>query len=299
MPAHNAIVTGASHGIGEYIARALAGRRMNLLLVARSEPELVRLARELRSRDVTVAVAAVDLGRPGAAAQVAAAAAAELGSVDVLVNNAALELQRRFHTLDTDEIETVIRVDLIAPIELSHRLLPGMLERGYGRIVNISSIAGRVGFPYTEAYAASKDGLIAFSRVLRNDYRRAGVSASAIVLGAVKDAGLGQRTIDELGLKTNTSFMVSPEKVARAVVRAIEKDKAEIVVMPGPGRLLKALMDLFPGFGPAMNRMSGGEKFMALVADHREAVTLAAAREAAPTGAAPRSTGSSRLGREA
>src|SRR5205823_6381331 len=175
----------------------------------------------------------------------------------------------------------VVRVDLITPIELSHLLLPGMLERGYGRIVNISSIAGRVGFPFTEAYAASKDGLIAFSRVLRNDYRRTGVSATAIVLGAVKDTGLGQRTLDELDLQTNTSFVVTPEKVAKAVVRAIEKDKAEIVLMPGPGRLLKALMDLYPGFGPTMNRMSGGEKFMGLVADHREAQHTATMRREA------------------
>jgi short-subunit dehydrogenase len=271
MEPRNAIVTGASHGIGEYIARALAARHMNLLLVARSEPELTRLAEELRAGGIHVAVAPVDLAARHAAEQVAAAAAAELGTVDVLVNNAAVELQRRFHTLDTDEIENVIRVDLIAPIELSHLLLPAMLERGYGRIVNISSLAGRVGFPYTEAYAASKDGLIAFSRVLRNDYRRTGVSASAVVLGAVKDAGLGQRTLDELGLKTSTAFMVRPEQVARAVVRAIEKDKAEIVVIRGPGRLLKALMDFFPGFGPAMNRIGGGERVMALVADHREA----------------------------
>jgi short-subunit dehydrogenase len=274
----NAIVTGASHGIGEYIARALAARGMNLLLVARSEPELTRLARELRGRDRKVAVAVVDLADRRAAAQVAAAARAELGRVDVVVNNAALELQRRFHTLDAEEIETVIRVDLVTPIELAHLLLPGMLERGYGRIVNIASIAGRVGFPHTEAYAASKDGLIAFGRVLRNDYRRAGVSASAVILGAVKDAGLGQRTIDELGLKTSTSFMVTPEKVARSVLRAIDKDKAEIVVMPGPGRLLKALMDLFPGFGAALNRISGSEKTMALVADHREAQHAAGLR---------------------
>ena len=271
MEIRNAILTGASHGIGPYIARALADRDMNLLLVARSEPELARLAKELRSRGRVAAVAPVDLANPQAARQIAAAAAAALGGVDVLVNNAAVELQRRFHTLERHEIETVIRVDLIAPIELAHQLLPGMRERGYGRIVNISSIAGHVGFPYTEAYAASKDGLIAFSRVLRNDYRRDGVSASAIILGAVKDTGLGQRTLDELDAKANTSLLVRPEKVAHAVVRAIDKDKAEIVVMPGPGRLLKALMDLFPGFGPAMTRMSGGDKFIATVADYREA----------------------------
>ena len=281
MDARNAILTGASHGLGPYIARALAARGTNLLLVARSEPELARLARELRTRDTKVAVAAIDLAGRQAAEQVAAAAAAELGTVDVLVNNAAVELQRRFHTLDTDEIETVIRVDLITPIALARLLLPAMLERGYGRIINISSIAGRVGFPFTEAYAASKDGLIAFSRVLRNDYRRAGVSATAIVLGTVKDAGLGRRTLDELGLQTNTSFMVTPEKVAKTVVRAIEKDRAEIVLMPGPGRLLKALMDLYPGFGPTMNRISGGEKFMGLVADHREAQHAATLRKEA------------------
>jgi short-subunit dehydrogenase len=269
MEGRNAILTGASHGIGPYIARALVDRGMNLLVVARTEPELARLARELRTRDINVAVAAVDLAGPRAAQQVAAAGA-ELGTVDVLVNNAAVELQRRFHTLDEDEIEQVIRVDLTTPIALTRLLLPAMLERGYGRIVNISSIAGRVGFPFSEAYAASKDGLIAFSRVLRSDYRGSGVSAGSVVLGAVKDAGLGQRTLDELGLKTSTSYMVTPEKVARAVVRAIEKDKAEIVVMPGPGRLLKALMDLFPGLGPAMNRMSGGEKLMGIVADQRE-----------------------------
>ncbi len=279
MDARNAILTGASPGIGPYIARALAAQRTNLLVVARSEPELARLARELRTRDAKVAVAAIDLAGRQAAEQVAAAAAAEVGTVDVLVNNAAVELQRRFHTLDTEEIETVIRVDLITPIALARLLLPAMLERGYGRIINISSIAGRVGFPFTEAYAASKDGLIAFSRVLRNDYRRAGVSATAIVLGAVKDAGLGQRTLDELGLQTNTSFMVTPEKVAKAVVRAIEKDKAEIVLMPGPGRLLKALMDLYPGFGPTMNRISGGEKFMGMVAEHREAQHAATLRK--------------------
>jgi NAD(P)-dependent dehydrogenase (short-subunit alcohol dehydrogenase family) len=171
-------------------------------------------------------------------------------------------LQRRFHTLDTDEIETLLRVDLITPIVLARLLLPQMLERGYGRIVNISAIAGRVGFPFTEAYAASKDGLIAFSRVLRNDYRGADVSASAIVLGAVRGAGLGQRTLDETGLKANTAFMVKPDKVARAVVRAIERDKAEIVVMAGPGRLMKALMDLFPGFGSAISRFRIGSSVL-------------------------------------
>ena len=285
MEGRNVIITGASHGIGTHIARELSGRGANLLLVARSEAELACVSEELRRPGTTVAFVGVDLARPDAAERVLAAARAEFSSVDILVNNAAVELQRRFHTLDVDEIEHVIRVDLTTPVVLSRLLLPEMLDQGYGRIVNISSLAGHVGFPFSEAYAASKDGLTAFSRVLRNDYRRAGVSASAIVLGAVKEAGIGQRTLDEFDLKTSTSFMVKPKKVADAVVRAIEKDKAEIVVMPGPGRLMKALMDLFPGLGPAVTRISGGGKVMEQVADLREAA------HAASIAAAPARTG--------
>src|SRR5512133_1064966 len=155
MEPRNAIVTGASHGIGQYIARALAAQHMNLLLVARSEAELARLARELQADGSN---AAVDLGDPGAARQIAEAAAAELGTVDVLVNNAATEPQTRFHVLTPAEIGNVLQVDLISPLLLARLLLPRMLERRYGRIINISSLAGHTGLPYTEAYAAAKDG---------------------------------------------------------------------------------------------------------------------------------------------
>ena len=142
MEPRNAIVTGASHGIGQDIARALAGRHMNLLLVARSEAELARLARELETDGSKAAVAAADLGDPSAAHQIAEAAAAELGTVDVLVNNAATEPQTRFHVLTPAEIGNVLQVDLISPLLLARLLLPGMLERRYGRVINISSLAG-------------------------------------------------------------------------------------------------------------------------------------------------------------
>jgi short-subunit dehydrogenase len=271
MEPRTAIVTGASHGIGAHIARALAARAMNLLLVARSEDELRRLAKELRTPKVTVAVAAVDLAVRQAAQQVAEAAQAELGRVDVLVNNAATEPQTRFHVLTPAEIEDVLQVDLISPLLLSRLLLPGMLERGYGRIINVSSLAGHTSFPYTEAYAAAKDGLTAFSRVLTSDYRDTGVAATSLVLGPVKDAGVTTRTLAETGLTASTAFSVTPEKVAAAVLRAISKPKAEMVVSVGPGRFLKALMDYFPSLGPVINRLSGATNLMASVADYREA----------------------------
>src|SRR5437879_9217784 len=118
--------------------------------------------------------------------------------------------------------EKIFRLNVLAPMELTHRLLPGMLEQGSGHIVNISSLAGRIGFPYTEAYAAAKDGLIGFTRVLRNDYRSRGVSASVIVLGAIRDAGQGQRNRDELGLEMPRYSTAQAEAVRAAVVEGID-----------------------------------------------------------------------------
>lgn len=273
MDALNAIVTGGSRGVGTYISGALAKRGINLLLVSRTSRELDAVAADLR-RDhpgVAISTASVDLGTDNAAQRVVEAAEEALGQVDVLVNNAAVELQTRFHVLTPEEVAYVLQVDLAAPVLLSRLVLPGMLDRGYGRIINISSMAGHVSFPYTEAYAAAKDGLTAFSRVLHADYREQGVWATSLILGAIKDAGIGARTMEEVGLKVNTSFAARPEKVAAAVLRAIDKRKVEIVVNPGPGRSLKALLDYFPGMGPALNRVSGADKVMTAVADHREA----------------------------
>src|SRR6202011_5984116 len=89
------------------------------------------------------------------------------GIVDVLVNNAGGDLQREFHHSTAKDVETLIQLNLTGPIELTRLLLPGMLQSQQGHIVNISSLGGTIGFPYTEVYSAAKDGLIAFTRVLR------------------------------------------------------------------------------------------------------------------------------------
>jgi short-subunit dehydrogenase len=131
-------------------------------------------------------------------------------------------------------------------------------------------MAGRVSFPYTEAYAAAKDGLIAFTRVLRADYRGRGVSGSTLILGPVGEVGVGARTAEEVGIKLPPVGLVSPAKIGKLTVRAIRADKAELAVLPGPGKLLRALMDRFPALGPAMNRATGTRKTMQTVAEHRE-----------------------------
>ncbi len=188
-----------------------------------------------------------------------------------LVNNAGGDPQRESHKLTEVDIEGVLDLNLTSAVILTRLVLPGMIARGRGHIVNVSSMAGRTGFPFTEAYGAAKDGLIGFTRVLRADYRSRGVSASALILGPVRDAGVGHRRAQEVGIKLPPkAFTVAPEAVGKAAVRAITKDKTEIVLLNGPGKSMRAIMDRFLGLGPSMNKVSGAEATMRTVADYRE-----------------------------
>jgi short-subunit dehydrogenase len=213
---------------------------------------------------------AADLTRPGAAERLVETVERQRGDIDLLVNNAGGDPLREFHIMTIDENLRTLRLNLMAPVALSHAVLGGMLRRSRGHIVNISAMAGRVSFPYTEVYAAAKDGVIGFTRVLRSDYRPRGVSASVLILGAIRDAGQGQRLLDESGMKAS-GFMAPAESVARAVVKAVKKDRAELVVMPGPGRLMRAVMDYFPGLGPAVNRAAGAGTTMQKIIEQRDA----------------------------
>jgi NAD(P)-dependent dehydrogenase (short-subunit alcohol dehydrogenase family) len=127
--------------------------------------------------------------------------------------------------------------------------------------------------PSKPASAAANGGLIGFTRVLRSDYRARGVTASVLILGAIAGAGQGQRTLDDMKQKTS-AFMAPVEMVTKALLRALDGDKAELVVMPGPGRLMRALMDFFPGMGPWMNQQVGVNKTLREVQDFRRSQNL-------------------------
>jgi len=266
-----ALVTGASHGIGPFIARALGKEGMNLVLAARSQAELEQVATDIRATGVQVLAVPTDVTDRDALSTLVTAAERTFGAVDVLVNNAGGDLQREFHHYTADDVEAQIALNLTRPIELTRLLLPGMLQRKRGHIVNISSLGGSIGFPYTEVYSAAKDGLIAFTRVVRADYRKAGVSSSVLILGPIGGAGTGARTMEEMNMRMSAmqkASMSSPEVVARAVVKSIRRDKAEMVIMPGPGRLIRALITLFPNLGLMLGQMSA--PIMKQVVDFRE-----------------------------
>lgn len=255
-----AIVTGTSRGIGPHIARALSAQGIRLVLAARARDELENVASRINAEGGEAIAVPTDVSDRASVRSLVATASRKFGDVDVLVNNAGGDPLRLFDGYSAEDVADVLGVNLIGPIELTRLLLPGMLERGRGHIVNVSSLAGSMGFPYTEVYAAAKDGLVGFSRVLRADYRSRGVSSSALILGAVAGDGQGQRSMDELGMsmpRMARAMASTPRDVANAVVRAITRDRAVVVVMPGPGGVIKSLMDAFPDLGPKMNEMGG------------------------------------------
>jgi short-subunit dehydrogenase len=265
-----ALVTGASRGIGTLIAAQVARQGGHVVLTGRSAADLEAVTAELAAEGADVSFIPADLTQPGTAESLIETIERKRGGIDLLVNNAGGDPLREFHTMTIEENLRTLQLNLIAPLALSHAVLPGMLARGRGHILNVSAMAGRVSFPYTEAYAAAKDGLIGFTRVLRADYHAHGVSASVLILGAIRDEGQGQRMLDESGMKAS-AFMAPAETVARAVVKAVKKDRAEVVVMPGPGRLLRAIMDYFPALGPALNRAARATTTMHEIIEQREA----------------------------
>ena len=271
-----ALVTGASRGIGPLIAAQITRQGGHVVLTGRSAADLKAVTAELAAEGADVSFIPADLTQPGAAQTLVQAIERQRGGIDLLVNNAGGDPLREFHTMTIEENLRTLQLNLIAPLALSHAALPGMLRRGRGHIVNISAMAGRVSFPYTEVYAAAKDGLIGFTRVLRADYHAHGVSASVLILGAIRGAGQGQRMLEESGMRAS-SFMAPAESVARAVMKAVTKDRAELVIMPGPGRLLRAVMDYFLALGPALNRAAGATTTMQKIIEQREAKAHAAA----------------------
>jgi short-subunit dehydrogenase len=249
LEGRNVLLTGASSGIGPYIARRLHREGVSLVLSARSEKALRALARELAGARVVVA----DLSSQGEPERLAA----EAGEVDILVANAGVPAPGTLQSFSIEEIDRAIDVNLRAPIVLARCLLPQMLERRSGHIVLMASIAGKLPAPGYPLYSATKFGLRGFAHVLRSDLTGTGVGVSAICPTFVSEAGMWAET----GMKAHpTVGDVRPDEVADAVVSAIKGDKAEVVVAPITGRLSAAVGAIMPDVAATVARASGAGK---------------------------------------
>ena len=217
-----ALLTGATGGIGQAIARALAAGGARVLLSGR-RAELLEEIREQLGRNAECLPA--DLAEAGAAAELAERA----GSVDVLVANAALPASGRLDGFSPEEIDRALDVNLRAPIQLTRALAPGMLERGRGHVVLVSSLSGKVASIGSSLYSATKFGLRGFAAGLREDLHGSGVGVTVVYPGFVSEAGMFAEAEVRLPRWVGT---VTPEQVAQAVTRGIERERAEIDVAP-------------------------------------------------------------------
>ena len=253
-----ALVTGASYGLGEMISRALAAGGARVALVARSRDALEALAADLRAKGATVAVITADLAEKNAPERVVEAVTRELGPVDILINNAGIEHTLPYQNYEPAELDRIIDVNLRTPLHLVRLVLPGMLQRKHGHVVNMASLAGIAAPAFHETYSATKAALIAFSNSLRASVRGSGVGVSVIAPGFVSEAGMHERMKNRAGVKTPAlAGAVPAEKVVRAVMRAIDRDVSEILVTPFTTTLMTKTLGQAKDFSAWIQRVGG------------------------------------------
>jgi len=216
-----ALITGASRGLGMAFARALAERRCNLVLVARSSEPLHAFANELR-RSSPVAVIAIELDLSSSGAGQILAEQLSRGDIpiDLLVNNAGFGLRGEFRDLSLPRQLEMLRLNNEAIIELTYRLLPGMLERRQKGIINISSTAGFQPIPFASAYSATKAFLTTFSLALEQELRSAGVTVVTVCPGRL---GKTENGASERAPGKWAGIYQSPEQVVEEALRVLAK----------------------------------------------------------------------------
>jgi len=242
------LLTGASRGIGAEIALALAERGAQLYLTARDVDALGEVAAACEGAGAKVTCIAADLGRQDQRARLIE----EAGVPDILINNAGVEHTKALVDQSDGEVGAQLELNLAAPIDLARRVLPAMLDRQSGIIVNVSSMSGKSATPYNSIYAATKHGLNGWSSSLRIELLGTGVHVGVVCPSFVA-GGMWGRT----GLRAPLALReVSMAKVVAGVMKVIG-GAGEVLVTPGPIRPMLALRELFPGLEVPLMRAMG------------------------------------------
>ena len=232
-----ALVTGATSGIGRATAIALARVGARVIATGRDANALEAVCAETGGTSV-----AADLGNPADIERLAAALG-ESGAVDILVNNAGIGWEGPFAAMPPEKIDDLVAVNLLGSVRLTRALLPAMLERRRGHIVNVASIAGHVGVRDEALYAATKAALLMFSEGLRYEVQESGVRVTAVSPGVVDTEFFARRGSP---FRRRRPRPIPPERVAHAIVRAIERNRDEVIV-PGWLRFPIWLHGVWPG----------------------------------------------------
>ena len=245
------LLTGATGGIGRAIARALHARGGHLLVSGRREQVLAELIADLGGGRAESLPA--DLQSAEAARELVERA----GRVDILVANQAVPGSGRLDDYSVEEVDRALNVNLVAPVHMTHALVPAMVERGEGHLVFISSMSGKVASGGASLYAATKFGMRGFATALHDELLRDGVGVTTVFPGFISDAGMFADTGLELRKGVSTR---SPEQVAAAVVKGIEKNRNEIDVAPLTLRAGGWGAGVSQSAVQRIQRLAGGEK---------------------------------------
>lgn len=224
-----AIITGAGKGIGRATAIALAKEGVHVGLLARTESDLLKVADELKGEGVQVAIARADVGVQAEVDQAIKALTTELGSVDILINNAGIAKFGGFLDLDVAEWERIIQVNLLGAYYVTRAALPAMIAQKSGDIINISSTAGERGGPVTSAYSASKFGLLGLTESLAMEVRKHDIRVTALTPSTV----VTDLAINEGLVKGDEENVLQAEDLAELIVAQLKLNRRVFVKSAG------------------------------------------------------------------
>jgi short-subunit dehydrogenase len=249
-----AMVTGASSGIGAATARQLAARGVTVALVARRADRLEEVLADCLSTAPDSRSWPADLSDPEGAAALARSIWDSQGGIDVVINNAGAPMRRPVQRLTMDEVQRTMRVNYLSPVAITLAVLPGMLERGSGTIVNVSSLGGRLGIATEAAYCGSKFALAGWSEALVADLAGTGVSVRLVLPGAI-DTEIWDQPGNDPPLYTGP--LVPADEVAAGIVACIASPSFEHY-LPDMRAVVEMKTADFDGFMAGMLAMAEG-----------------------------------------
>ena len=224
-----ALITGAARGIGRASAIALAKEGVNIAMIARTEETLQNVAKEIEAEGVKTSFAIADVSSNEEVTTAVAKLKEDLGEVDILINNAGIAKMGGFMDLEVTEWEKIIQVNLLGAYYVTRAVLPDMIERKSGDIINISSTAGQKGAPVTSAYSASKFGLMGLTESLAQEVRKHDIRVSALTPSTVStDLAVENNLTDG-----NQENMLQPEDMAEFIVAQLKMNKRVFIKTAG------------------------------------------------------------------
>ena len=238
------MITGASKGIGRCLAIDLAAKGAIVVGCGRSPEPLQALAAELGRTSPLSNVIQCDVAERDQVHAMVAKVLAQFDRIDILVNNAGIGMRKPFAETEIDVIENMMRINYLGTVYGTREVLPSMIARGSGHIVNVSSVAGMIGSLNLAGYCASKFAMNGFSESLYHELAPLGIHVSVICPGPVRTDF--NKSFADIPPKSPASLLVSPEFVSAAIIRAIEQKRFE-VVLPRGLALLCLIKRLMPG----------------------------------------------------